>query len=154
MKLNAWFGTSVAVVGICAAGLIAQTPTESQTSSSPITVVGCLQHAGDQAGTAGTTGSTAGAATGTSGSTGFILTNAKSGSESSSTAGAAATGTSGSGSTYTLDGAASELSSHVNQQVEITGTLASSSTDTGTSSASSGQKLKVSAVKMIASSCP
>jgi hypothetical protein len=153
MKLNAWFGTSVAVVGFCAAGLIAQTATESQSSSTPVTVTGCLQHAGDQAGTAGTTGSATGTATGTSGSEGFVLTNAKMGSESSPTAEAAPTGTAGSGSSYKLEGAASDLSAHVNQKVEITGTLETASTSTE-STTSSAKKLKVSSVKMIASSCP
>jgi hypothetical protein len=71
-----------------------------------------------------------------------------------------------SGSTYALDGSASELKQHVNEQVEITGRLDSSASSTGSSStggtatsgagtaaASSAQRLHVDSVKTVASSC-
>jgi hypothetical protein len=71
-----------------------------------------------------------------------------------------------SGSTYQLDGSASELKPHVGHEVEIKGSLESSSssgtsstgstssTGTATSgSTSSGQRLKVESVRMISSTC-
>lgn len=163
MKLNAWFGTSLAVIGLCSIGLIAQTSTPSQTSSSAntVTVTGCLQHA-EQAGTTGTTGTT-GAAT-PSGAERFVLTNAKKGSASTSTttttppSGTSATGTSGMGTTYHLEGMASDLTAHVNQEVEITGTLESdtsgTTSTTGATGAAGAQRIHVTSVKMISSTCP
>jgi hypothetical protein len=64
--------------------------------------------------------------------------------------------------TYRLDGDESKLSPHVGHKVEITGTLdsaSSSATSTSpagsssTATASTGPKLKVDNVKMIATSC-
>jgi hypothetical protein len=86
------------------------------------------------------------------------------------------------GSTYILEGQASELSQHNGHEVEVTGTLASAASSTGStgsstgaassspgaagttpgssastaaggSTASAGQRLNVTSVRMIASTC-
>jgi len=176
----------------CAALVAAQEPPTQTTPSSPqtttrgaqsgtITVTGCLQH-GDMSATPGATGTTGGTTTAgtppsraTSGSgsgASFILTNASS-SASASTTGSTA-GTTGattprsaaSGTTYTLEGTASELSSmNVGKKVEVTGTLDTSSSSTtgttGTTSATApgsmstgaAQKLRVSSVRVVGGDC-
>ena len=162
--------------------------------SGTITVTGCLQH-GDMNATPGTTGTTGATTTAgtppsrtTSGSgsgASFILTNASSsasGSATGSTAGT--TGTTGattsgattprsavSGTTYALEGTASELSSmNVGKKVEVTGTLDTSSSSTagtagttgttgapttapGSMSAHPAQKLRVSSVRVVGGDC-
>jgi hypothetical protein len=71
-------------------------------------------------------------------------------------------GAMGSGSSYMLEGRQSELARHVGQQVEITGRVrsGSSSSASGTSGSTSGtsgsmgaERVQVSTVKMISSSC-
>lgn len=149
------------------------------------------------AGTTSTAGSRSTSNSPSSDSDRFILTNASMGSDSSSTTTApgstrsnpqstasTATSTSGttgaessaksmgsSGSTYTLDGRATELRPHLNHQVQITGRLDSTSgtgstattTETSATSAdtpgtqrkaNSGQRLHVESVRMIAATCP
>jgi hypothetical protein len=196
MNRQMWVVAFLAVV-LTSATLAAQTSgsPSSQSQSGTVTLTGCLQK-GSQSGTAGTsgTGSTSGSATSSpssssSGREQFILTNAQMGSSSrssasgtsgsatgSSTAGTSTSGTSGSassassGSRYILDGQESELTKHVGEKVEITGTLASaggaasggasssgtSGTATGgtsSTSSASGQRVRVQSVKTVASTC-
>lgn len=208
MKRAAWMlAIGFGCTAMVAAQSGSSQPSGSQQSGT-ITVTGCLQH-GDMAGATGTSGSTGGTSTAgtsasrsTSGSgnaASFILTNATMGSSSShsgsstsgtaagSTAGAAAGGatssgsTGTSGSTYILEpgSAESELTSNTNKKVEVTGTLDTSMSHSGTSTPSSAgatssgstassaagstgsasgsmanaQHLKVSSVRVIGESC-
>jgi hypothetical protein len=110
-------------------------------------VTGCLERA---SGSASSPTGTSGAAGASSSSAKFVLNNASSGSSSSAsspgtagTAGAASKSASA-GSSYQLDGDDSKLTPHVGHKVEISGTVEGSA---------GAKKLKVDAVKMIASSC-
>ena len=165
------------VVAFTGATLAAQTSgtPSSQSSSGTITLTGCLQKGSASGGTTGTSGTGATSGTGSSSSSSggqFVLTNAQmgSGSSSRSTSGTSGAGSpsssASSGSRYILDGQESELTKHVGEKVEITGTLASgSSSSSGTSSSatsgtstssmpsSSGQHVKVQSVTTVASSC-
>ena len=168
------------VVAFTGATLAAQTSgtPSSQSSSGTITLTGCLQKGSASGGTTGTSGtgstsSTSGTSSSSSSSGGqFVLTNAQMGSGSSSRSTSGTTGagspssSASSGSRYILDGQESELTKHVGEKVEITGTLASgSSSSSGTSSSatsgtstssmpsSSGQHVKVQSVTTVASSC-
>jgi hypothetical protein len=188
MNRQMWIVAFVAVAftGATLAAQTSGTPS-SQSSSGTITLTGCLQKGSASGGTTGTSGtgstsSTSGTSSSSSSSGGqFVLTNAQMGSGSSSrssssgTSGTAGAGSSSSsassGSRYILEGQESELTKHVGEKVEITGTLASgssSSSPSATSSAgtsgtsasgsasmpsSSGQKVKVQSVTTVASSC-
>jgi hypothetical protein len=177
MNRQMWIVAFV-VVAFTGATLAAQTSgtPSSQSSSGTITLTGCLQKGSASGGTTGTSGtgstsSTSGTSSSSSSSGGqFVLTNAQMGSGSSSrsstsgTTGAGSPSSSASsGSRYILDGQESELTKHVGEKVEITGTLASgsssspsSSTSTSSSSSmpsSSGQHVKVQSVTTVASSC-
>jgi hypothetical protein len=163
-------------------------PTTQSSQAGAITLTGCLQRAG---GAAGSSASGAAAQPEAAGGAAFILTDATMGSGSSSASGAAGTsgssasgagaaGTSGSaaagrsGSTYALEGNASEFSSHVNKRVQVTGTMASGSSGaasgagtpssgagssgagasaSGGASASAAQRIKVTAVKEVGGDC-
>jgi hypothetical protein len=61
-----------------------------------------------------------------------------------------AEGARASGPTYPISGDDSELSTHVGQKVQVTGTFESSAAAPGVSSA---PKLKVSSIKMVAATC-
>jgi hypothetical protein len=179
MNRQMWFVAFVAVAftGATLAAQTSGTPS-SQSSSGTITLTGCLQKGSASGGTTGTSGtgstaSTSGTSSSSSSSSGqFVLTNAQMGSGSSSRSSSSGTSTSGtsgaaSGSRYILEGQESELTKHVGEKVEITGTLASGSSSssspsagtssTGTSSSSmpssSGQKVQVKSVTTVASSC-
>jgi hypothetical protein len=115
-----------------------------------VTISGCIQNA-----PAGGAGATASAATAPK----FVLAKGK----MVSGAAGSAVGTSGTTATvmeYRLDGEDKALSPHLNHQVEITGTVQSSSASaTGAanaapSTAAAGPTLKVDSVKMIAATCP
>jgi hypothetical protein len=192
MMRTTWIGG--AIVALTCAGVAAQTtqpptPTErSSSSAQAVTFSGCLQRADASSGATGTTGTAAGGATAgaASGSDRFVLQNAQKASGSSSAGGATAGGTTaggttagttgasssagGSGTTYQLEGNASELRNHVGHQVEVTGRLDSSMSGSGSTagataggttaggatagaSSSSGPKLRVESVKMVSSSC-
>jgi hypothetical protein len=86
----------------------------------------------------------------------FVLSSAK----PAGGAGAAAVGTSGSTATrYELDGVEADLTKNLNKQVEITGTLQSSSASpTGAANAAPGSaaaapKLKVTSIKQVSDKC-
>jgi hypothetical protein len=166
MKRHTWTATALAVALGCVVAT-AQTPSTQSAAKSgdTITVVGCLADntaAGGATGTSGTT--TPSAAAGK-----FVLNNATMGSASGSgTAGTTGAGSPTSaaggsmGKSYILDGTESDLKDHVGQKVEITGTLADSSRSgasatpsapAGSGSMASAAHLRVSSVKMIASSC-
>jgi hypothetical protein len=163
MTTRIWSGTCAAIVFGLTVGLLAQQSSQPPSQTTPsasasaksITVSGCVQRA-EQAPT-GTTGA-AGAARSTT-ETKFLLTNAAM--STSGTAGAA--GTAGTtppstavASEYRLDGDDAKLTPHVGHKVEITGTPEQPSTTTQApaASAANAPKLKVDAVKMIASTCP
>jgi hypothetical protein len=192
MKRTILFGTMLSAA--LATGLSAQTPqtsgagsTDPQSPNSPqMIITGCLK-SGDSSSSASTGGTPTGTsgATGTAGAAtaggGYILTNATAGSAPSATGatgstgsatGAATAGTSGSTASYKLQGGAeSDLSKYVNSQVEIRGTLASSSSSSSAGSSTAGgatgstsssressvnsnlPTLRVSSVRQIASSC-
>jgi hypothetical protein len=185
--------------GLAAQTTTPSTSSSTQSGQNTVTVTGCLQSAGASGGstatgTAGTT--TAGTSSTAGGSDRFMLANARMGSGASSrtgtsgttatgstagtstastagtTAGATAGSARGAGSSYTLDGNASELRRHVNHQVEITGRLDSSSSMAGgsratettpaggttagagaTGAANYSQTLRVESVKMISATC-
>jgi len=116
-------------------------------------------------GTSGSAATTAGTTTGSPATTtGSPATTAgaAAGSTAGSTAGASA-GAARTGSSYVLDGTASELRGHINHQVEIKGRLDSSSapaggTSTSTAGAndtrsSASQTLRVESVRMISATC-
>jgi hypothetical protein len=191
---NVWIGGIAALALGWTAGVAAQTTPPPSTSSGQaaqtVKITGCLKPADAMGGATGTSGSTApGTSSTAGGSDRFMLTNASMGSGTS-----AQTGTSGtagttagtpagtastsrpaaSGSSYTLDGNASELRPHLNHQVEITGRLEASANRSGaaagttaggtSSTASTGastatgagaaQNLRVESVRMIAATCP
>jgi len=115
-----------------------------------VTISGCIQNA-----PAAGAGATASAATAPK----FVLAKGK---MVSGAAGSSAVGTSGATATvmeYRLDGEEKTISPHLNHQVEITGTVQSSSASaTGAANAApgsaAGPTLKVDSVKMIAATCP
>ncbi len=131
-------------------------PTRQQPATAPrqapakVTISGCIQNA-----PAAGAGATASAATAPK----FVLAKGK---MVSGAAGSSAVGTSGATATvmeYRLDGEEKTISPHLNHQVEITGTVQSSSASaTGAANAApgsaAGPTLKVDSVKMIAATCP
>jgi hypothetical protein len=148
---NAWIGSVAALALACTVGIGAQTtasPATStgQTRQDTVTVTGCLKAADAMGGATGTSGSTTAGTSSTAGSSSdrFMLANATMGTASSASTGTSGTATAGStasttpgtsrtgsassaaGSSYTLDGDASELRRHMNHQVEIKGRLDSS----------------------------
>ena len=157
MKRSITFGVLFSTAVAVAAGpqsTAGQTPSQSGSSDqSQVTVMGCLQ-SGDAAAGAGGTGTAGASSTGTPGSSGsrgggFVLTNAKTGSGSTSgSSGTSSSGTAGSatGSSspsgmaagmtrFKLEGSQSDLQKYANSQVEVTGKidkrLASESSSTG-----------------------
>jgi hypothetical protein len=132
-------------------GLVAQDSATSQSSSAKtITVSGCVQRA--QAAPTGTSGTAAAS------ETKFILTNAAmSSTGATGTSGATAPAATAVASEYRLDADDAKLTSHVGHKVEITGTVEQPSRTTPqppAASAANSPKLKVDAVKMVASTCP
>jgi hypothetical protein len=156
MKLSG-FGTFTVIACAMAVSLSAQNPpppaggqAPSASSASKVTVTGCLEKGQASAAPTGTSGGAGAAST-------FVLNNAMAG---GGAAAPGAAGTSGAArttaSSYRLDGESSTLSPHVGHKVEITGTVqaapATGKTDPP-APASGAPRLKVEAVKMIASSC-
>lgn len=158
---NAWIGSVAALALACTVGIGAQTtasPAAStgQSRQDTVTVTGCLKAADAMGGATGTSGSTTAGTTSTAGSSSdrFMLANATmgaastastgtsgttAGSTASTTPGTPRTGTASSamsatGSSYTLDGDATELRRHMNHQVEIKGRLDSSAGMSSTAS--------------------
>ena len=183
MKQTAW--TAAAIFCATALGVAAQTPatttsaTTMDKSRDQITVTGCLQESSrNSTATTSSTSTTAGdytLANATIGKSASSSTTASSTTTAETTT-AATTGTTGSTATdttrpgqasYTLDGSASELKSHVGHRIEVSGTLennhdpsaSSTATSTTTSAAASSrmesgpQRIKVSSVRMIAADC-
>lgn len=156
MRKTTWIATCTAMAFGLATALVAQTPSQTSSSSSPktITVSGCVQRAAQ-------------APTGTSGSTSasrdsevkFLLTSAAmSSSGATGTAGTAGTAPASTAvaSEYRLDADDAKLTPHVGHKVEISGTVESSAgaTQAPSASAANAPKLKVDSVKMIAATCP
>jgi hypothetical protein len=165
MQWKTWTGTAVAIAAMSMVGVMAQSPATTQTPSSPataqqpstsgsasssmsrpITITGCLEK-GSQMASSATTPSATGT-TGTRGSEAAAYTLR----ESSPTAGATSTPGSASASasasmakSYALDGHESDLSSKVDHQIEVTGTVEAATSGT--------QHLRVESVKEVASSC-
>jgi hypothetical protein len=138
-----------------------------------VTLTGCIQNA-PAASASATSGAQAGAGAGAaaggaaaegaraSASAGqnFILADAKMASSAGAGSSTSAVGTSGTSATrYELDGDSKTISSHLNHQVEITGTVQSSSASaTGAANSAPGSRaasprLKVDSVKMVAATC-
>jgi hypothetical protein len=146
----------------------AQAPASQSSSgqSKSITVSGCIQNAPSATATA-TAPAGAGAA-GAGGATASASSGAKFVLAMKPAAGAGgAVGTAGAAATqYQLDGEEKTISTHLNHQVEITGTLQSSASSGGgaaaggaagagerSSAASASPTLKVESVKMVAATC-
>jgi hypothetical protein len=175
MKRTTCVSAITALTFALGVGMKAQSASSSPTSQSSrenVTVTGCLQ--GDPASVAAS--ATAPGAAAATASSKFVLANAKIGAVAS---GASAAGTSGSttasagsGSSYALEGDATELQKHVGHEIEVTGRIespsASAPSGTGTtgsappapaigsspaSKAGSMQKVQVQSVKMISVSC-
>lgn len=164
--------TFAATVGVAAQG----SPTSqgagaqpgSQASAQKVTISGCIQNAPAASATASAGGAKAeagGAAEGarasaSAGTQNFVLANAKMASGSGAGS-AGAVGTTGTAATrYELDGDVKAIQPHLNHQVEITGTVQSSSTSAGQTSSTAGTRaaaaprLKVDSVKMVSATCP
>lgn len=189
---NVWIGSVAALTLACTVGIGAQTtaspaPSSNQASQDTVTVTGCLKPADPTGGATGTSGSTTAGSTAGSSSDRFMLANATAGAATTPSAGSpgtsgstagttpgtpragAASSSSATGSSYVLDGDASELRRHVNHQVEIKGRLAPAAAATGTPATGStatppapasreahpnAGTLRVESVKMLAATCP
>ena len=143
---------SAAIVSV---SLTAQT-TPSSSNANKVTVTGCVQRAISESPT-GTSG-VAGAA---KPDTQFILANASAGTATAGTSGTTTPATSAmpTAPRYRLDDAEqAKIAPHVGHRVEISGTIddasSPSATPGATSTATPAPKLKVDAIKMLASSCP
>jgi hypothetical protein len=152
--------SSTTLVAVIVTGLIVMTfrDAPAQTGSKPdarnvITVTGCLRSADDYL--VGTSGNTGGAGdarrSANDSSTKFILTESTTRSSSSEAVGTSGTTSSG----YRLDADDNKLLPHVGRKVEISGTIANpGSTSVVSESVLSGApRLKVSAVRTLASTC-
>ena len=115
-----------------------------------VTISGCIQNA--PAAEAGATASAAAAPK-------FVLAKGKMVSSATGSSAVGTTGTTATVTDYRLDGEDKTLSPHLNHQVEITGTVQSSSgsasgaANAAPGSASAGPTLKVDSVKMVAATC-
>ena len=142
----------------------AQAPASQSSSgqSKSITVSGCIQNAPSATAAAG--GGAAGGATASASSGAKFVLAMK---PAAGAGGAGAVGTAGAAATrYQLEGEEKEISKHLNNQVEITGTLQSSTSSAGgaapggaagagerSTAASASPTLKVESVKMVAATC-
>jgi len=155
MRKRIWSATCGAIALGLTIGLAAQQPPDNQSpakssSAKSITVTGCIQQA-QQAptGTSGTAGATRGA-----NDTKFLLTSAAM--STTTTATTSAPPSTAVASEYRLDADDAKLSPHVGHKVEIAGTVEPppSTTQSPAASAANAPKLKVDAVKMLATTCP
>jgi hypothetical protein len=126
-------------------------PPGASAKADNITVTGCIQRSPQSSAAAPPA---APGAVGTAGSSsrsdgGFMLNIAKPSGAGAAPGASPAPGGSPAASSYKLDADDSKLSPHVGHKVEITGSLDQASS----SSPSSGPRLKVDSVKMIATSC-
>lgn len=131
-------------------------PAPPQAGGGKVTISGCIQSAPASASAAAGAPAGGAGATASASAQNFVLANAK----MASAGGAGAVGTSGTAAArYELDGDAKTISTHLNHQVEITGTVQSSSASaTGAEKAAEGSraaapKLKVDSVKMVSATC-
>ena len=128
----------------------------SQSQAGAVTIAGCVQNAPPAATASASAGKpdspSAGASASASTQPRFILANAKQ--SASAAAPSSAVGTSGTSTRYELDGQSAELAKHVNHQVEITGTVQPASAGGAAGAAAAAPKLMVTAVKMVAATCP
>lgn len=146
-------GAQGAPAGGSAQGGAAPQGAGAQAGGQKVTVTGCIESAPAATAGAAAEGAKASASAGQN----FVLADAK---MAGSKPGAGAVGTTGtSASRYELDGDSKTISSHLNQQVEITGTVQSSSASAaGQSSSAPGSRaasprLKVESVKMVSATC-
>jgi hypothetical protein len=125
-------------------------PPGASAKADNITVTGCIQRSPQSSAAAPSTPGAVGTAGSSSRSDGgFMLNVAKPSGAGASPGASPAPGASSAASSYKLDADDSKLSPHVGHKVEITGSLDQASS----SSPSSGLRLKVDSVKMIATSC-
>jgi hypothetical protein len=143
---------SAAIVSV---SLTAQT-TPSSSNANKVTVTGCVQRATSEAPTG-----TSGVAGAVKPDTQFVLANASAGTATAGTSGTTTPATSAmpTAPRYRLDDAEqAKIAPHVGHRVEISGTIddasSPSATPGATSTATPAPKLKVDAIKMLASSCP
>ena len=140
---------------IVSVSLTAQT-TPSSSNANKVTVTGCVQRATSEAPTG-----TSGVAGAVKPDTQFVLANASAGTATAGTSGTTTPATSAmpTAPRYRLDDAEqAKIAPHVGHRVEISGTIddasSPSATPGATSTATPAPKLKVDAIKMLASSCP
>lgn len=114
-------------------------------AASKVTISGCIQNAPTASATPGGAAPAAGGPAAK-----FVLANAKAATDAGAvgTAGAAVTAT-----RYQLDGEEKTISTHLNHQVEITGTVQPAGAGAAAGAAAAGPMLKVESVKMIAAKC-
>jgi hypothetical protein len=144
IMIGTLFSTAL-TVGAFAQSTGGQTPSQAGSlENSQVTVTGCLQSA-EAAGTPQTAGASAGAAgSGASRGGGFVLTNAKMGTDArTDAAGASSTGSSSSGSResmtrFKLEGSQSDLQKHAGSLVEVSGKLDKNPSPGATGSATTG----------------
>jgi len=129
-------------------------PSAQQRTPNTVTMTGCIQSAPTAAAGRTTTGAPTTASAGAAQR--FVLNSAR------MTAGGdarGAVGTTGTGATsYQLEGEALTISPHLNQRVEITGVIQGSAAPSGAANSAPGSTaasptLRVSSVKMLASTC-
>ena len=148
----------VTTVGVGAQGAAqggsSQAGQTGRTAGQKIMVTGCIERAPAATATS-PGGAQPGAAAGSTQQ--FVLANAKMASGAGVAGGAVGT-TGAAANRYELDGDAKTLTSHVNQQVEITGMLEAPTPGTTGAAGTAGAKtpsprLKVDSVKMVSATC-
>ena len=126
-------------------GAQGEQPRPRAQAASTVTISGCIQNAPTASATPGGAEPAAGRPAAK-----FVLANAKAatGAGAVGTAGAAVTAT-----RYQLDGEEKTISTHLNHQVEITGTVQPAGAGAAAGAVAAGPMLKVESVKMIAANC-
>jgi len=152
MKKSLVVSLSLAVLGVCRAGLGAQEPRSTKANpSSPntVTLVGCVDRADQLNASSPST---------TVDSLSFVLTHAdRDGKAAASKPTADTRSAIEAGSIYKLDGAVATLNPHVGHKVQVTGTVeltaAGTKGTTDPGSAADASRLHVKSIKMLAETC-
>ena len=168
MRANVWTGVCAAIVSVATVGAFAQAPQQTPTPQDPaaqktappssdskkITLTGCLKAAPPMAGDVtspaptGTAGATTPNPIATAGATDpatakFLLTDASAAPADGAT----------SSPTYRLIANPTALSAHVNQKIELVGTLDTTSTADPKDPSASAPAFRVESGKIVAASC-
>jgi len=152
MKKSLVVSLSLAVLGVCRAGLGAQEPRSTKANpSSPntVTLVGCVDRADQLNASSPST---------TADSLSFVLTHAdRDGKAAASKPTADTRSAIEAGSIYKLDGAVATLNPHVGHKGQVTGTVeptaAGTTGTTDPGSAANAPRLHVKSIKMLAETC-